>query len=168
MYRKPNQSGQNVYGQILDDSGSNPLKKSILGDSLATNYYVDAIPVAQKDLNYEYYVKAVDNAGDEFKYPNGAKINEGFDNISDPSMYPLSNVDSELGPNYPAVNDAYQAVRKFTSFPYPFADKIQAWIELSRIMIGKSKKLTSQWHMKQRLTKAWKAQHPEINCKEYQ
>ena len=77
-------------------------------------------------------------------FQEGKKIHFVGYNISDPSMYPLSNVDSELGPNYPAVNDAYQAVRKFTSFPYPFADKIQAWIELSRIMIGKSKKLTSQ------------------------
>lgn len=43
--------------------------------SRGDNYHVDGIANAAKDIDYSYYVVAVDNAGTEYKYPNGSVVN---------------------------------------------------------------------------------------------
>lgn len=64
-----------------DAQNPNPLYNSNKEIGLATNYFMDLIPIADANQYYYYYVTAADDAGQNFKYPDNSVIN----NISNES-----------------------------------------------------------------------------------
>ena len=66
-----------AWTQLLVE-GVNPLYNSDKEIGLATNYYMDLIPIAESNQYYYYYVTAVDDAGESYKYFNGSVINNYF------------------------------------------------------------------------------------------
>lgn len=71
-------------------------------------------------------------------------------------------IESDLGPLSPANNDLIRAARAYTSLPVPAIDKLQTWIDTVKVIAGVSDKMTSQWHMGNRLFPVWKKVHPEL------
>ncbi len=70
-----------------DDTRPNPLYDINKEIGLATNYYMDLIPIGDADQDYYYYVAAVDDAKDAYRYVNNNVIN-GYSNESAPNRTP--------------------------------------------------------------------------------
>lgn len=69
-----------TWTQILNGEGHNPLYNSNKDLALATNYYIDLIPMVEANQFYYYYVISVDDAGENYKYAtqNQPIVNEYF------------------------------------------------------------------------------------------
>ena len=64
----------------------NPLYNANRELGFANNYFMDLIPIAQSNQFYYYHVTAIDDAGTQFKYPNGTVINPTYNNESEPDL----------------------------------------------------------------------------------
>lgn len=71
-------------------------------------------------------------------------------------------IDSDMGPLSPANNDLIRAARAYSSLPVSMLDKVQTLFETVKVIAGVSDKLTSQWHMGNKLMSAWKKVRPEL------
>jgi phosphodiesterase/alkaline phosphatase D-like protein len=74
-----------------DDSRPNPLYDANKEIGLATNYYMDLIPIGESNQFYFYHVTAVDDAKTEFTYTSGSIINT-YSNESKPVLDSLGNI----------------------------------------------------------------------------
>jgi phosphodiesterase/alkaline phosphatase D-like protein len=75
----------NILRNACDAQYPNPLYNANQNIGMATNYYMDLIPIASADQYYYYHVTAIDNAKDGFKYFDNTVINN-YSNESAPEI----------------------------------------------------------------------------------